>query len=210
MDRETPSEDAAVSQEHWTVPVRGLTCADPDGIVQAIARRDGTVILSLTCGDSRTNLRLDVGRAAQLSTGIWEAAGAAQQLTLPIGSGVQQGARHVHPHRSSSRGLRSRSRLTPVTNDAALDATRITGLRIRQIRHARGKSLRVIAGLAGMSRSTLHRIEHGQRELTLGEIVALAGVLEIAPAKLIRLPVLAPTNKPSDAERAAQVGAPPW
>lgn len=66
------------------------------------------------------------------------------------------------------------------------------GWRIRRIRNARDKSLRVIAGLAGMSTSTLHRIEHGQRELTLSEIVALAGALEIAPSKLVSLPILAP------------------
>lgn len=71
---------------------------------------------------------------------------------------------------------------------------RAIGRRIQRIRHARGKSLRVIAGLAGMSTSTLHRIEHGQRELTLSEIVALANVLEIAPSGLIRLPILAPAD----------------
>jgi protein-L-isoaspartate(D-aspartate) O-methyltransferase len=32
-----------VSREHWIVPVHGLTSTDPDGIVRAIARRDGTV-----------------------------------------------------------------------------------------------------------------------------------------------------------------------
>jgi hypothetical protein len=37
-----------LSREHWTVPVHGLTPADPNGIVQAIARPDGTVILHLT------------------------------------------------------------------------------------------------------------------------------------------------------------------
>jgi hypothetical protein len=36
-----------------------------------------------------------------------------------------------------------------------------------------------------MSKSTLHRIEHGRRELALSEIVALAGALEIAPRRLI-------------------------
>lgn len=183
------------SREHWIVPVHGLNCADPDGIVQAIARRDGTVILRLICGDSRTTLRLDVCGAAQLSTGIWEAAGAAQQLTLPLGSRVQQVTRHAHPHRNvplRSSSPRLRSGPTPVTTSAAQDATRITGLRIRKIRQAQGKSLRVIAGLAAMSTSTLHRVEHGQHELTLREIVALAGALEVALAKLIRLPILAP------------------
>jgi len=37
-----------LSREHWIVPVYGLTSVDPDGIVQAIARRDGTVSLHLT------------------------------------------------------------------------------------------------------------------------------------------------------------------
>jgi transcriptional regulator with XRE-family HTH domain len=79
------------------------------------------------------------------------------------------------------------------------DDTRTIGRRIRRIRKARDKSLQVIAGLAGMSKSTLHRTEHGQRELTLSEIVALAGALEIAPSTLIRLPILAPANGPTAA-----------
>ena len=58
----------------------------------------------------------------------------------------------------------------------------------------RDKSLRVIAGLAEMSRSTLHRVEHGQRELTLSEIAALAIALNVAPAELITLPIHAPTD----------------
>ncbi len=210
MPRETPPEGAAASriviQHELTGPTQQRVAdlaagSDPDGVVQALARRDGSVILRLICGDSRTTLRLDVCGAAQLSTRIWEAAGAAQQLTFPLGSGVQQAARQARPHRSaplrrSAPGLRSRP--TTVTGSAALEATRITGLRIRRIRQAQGKSLQVIAGLAGMSTSTLHRVEHGQRELTLCEIVALARALEIAPAKLIRLPILAPTNGPSD------------
>jgi transcriptional regulator with XRE-family HTH domain len=72
------------------------------------------------------------------------------------------------------------------------DETRTIGQRIRWIRKARDKSLRVIAELAGMSKCTLHRIEHGQRDVTLSEIVTLANVLEIAPSKLIRLSILAP------------------
>jgi hypothetical protein len=111
VDRETLPESAAVhriadypmtgdlSREHWTVPVHGLTRADPDGIVQAIARRDGTVSLHMTCGDTQTTGWLDVSRAAQLCTGIWETAGASQQLTghlrddqplpPPHGSGIR-------------------------------------------------------------------------------------------------------------------------
>jgi DNA-binding Xre family transcriptional regulator len=203
-----------VSREHWIVPVHGLTRTDSDGIVQAIARRDGTVILDLTCGDSRITGWLDVSRAAQLSTGIWEAAGASQQLTgylgddhpplPPHGSGVRPVARRSHLHRNTSLEHSCpipRRRLNPVNQAAAMDAdeTRTIGQRIRWIRNARSKSLRVIAGLAGMSKSTLHLIEHGQRDVTLSEIVALANALEINPLKLIRLPILAPSNGHTDA-----------
>ncbi|MGH3721312.1 MAG: helix-turn-helix domain-containing protein, partial [Pseudonocardiaceae bacterium] len=67
------------------------------------------------------------------------------------------------------------------------------------IRNAQDKSLRVIAGLAGMNKSTLHSIEHGQRDVTLSEIVALANALGINPLKLIRLPILTPANGHTDA-----------
>jgi len=205
-----------VSRERWIVPVHGLTGTDPDGVVQAIARRDGTVILDLTCGDSRITGWLDVSRAAQLSTGIWEAAGASQQLTgylgddhpalPPHGSGVRPVVQRSHLHRNAPLRRNSpmpRQRLTPVNQAAAMDAddTRMIGQRIRRIRTARDKSLQVIAGLAGMSKSTLHRIEHGQRDVTLSEIVALANALEITPSTLIRLPILAPANGPTDAAR---------
>jgi len=40
-----------------------------------------------------------------------------------------------------------------------------------------------------MSLSALHRIEHGQRSVTLSEIAALANTLQIAPSELIRLPL---------------------
>ena len=52
-----------------------------------------------------------------------------------------------------------------------------------------------------MGKSTLHRIEQGQRDLTLSEIVALANALKIDPSTLIRLPILAPANGPTDARR---------
>ncbi len=152
-------------REHWIVPVHGPTPADPGGTVQASALRDGSVVLHLTCGDCKAEVRLDVCRAA---------------------------------HRSAPpRGRSSRVRRRPssVNNGAAMDATRLIGLRIQRIRVARNKSLRVISGLAGMSSSTLHRIEHGLRELTLSEIVALAGALEIAPARLTTSTMLAPTRR---------------
>lgn len=133
-----------VSREHWIVPVQGLSPADPDGVVQASARGDGTVILRLVCGDWWTAMRLDVSRAAQLSTGIWEAAGAAQLLTgypgddqLPLpqllstGSKVRPVTRRLHTRRSTPPQDPSPLRQpTPVNQDTR----RTIGLRIRRIR----------------------------------------------------------------------------
>jgi transcriptional regulator with XRE-family HTH domain len=80
---------------------------------------------------------------------------------------------------------------------------RTIGYRLRRIRTARGKSLQVIADLVGMSSSTLHRIEHGQRTVTLSEIILLANALEIAPSELTRLPIPAPANGHTDSATEA-------
>ncbi|MGH3799893.1 MAG: hypothetical protein ACRDTD_07150 [Pseudonocardiaceae bacterium] len=150
-----------VSREHWIVPVHGLTCTDPDGTVQATARRDGTVILDMTCGDSRITGCLDASRAAQLSTGIWEAAGASQQLTgylgddhpplPPHGSGARPVVRPSHLHRNTPLRRNSpmpRRRLKPVNHAAAMDAddTPTIGRRIRWIRTARDSRCRLSPG----------------------------------------------------------------
>lgn len=186
-------------REHWTVPVRGLTSAHPDGVVHAVAHPDGTVSLHLQCGSTRTGIQLDISRAAQLSAGIWEAAGAAQQLTIRCG-------RHQPPLPSPApesrpgggrspdiARLRKRHRRPAVHDAAVQDAIRALGLRLRRIRTARNKSLRVVSGLAGMSSSTLHRIEHGRCAPTLYDLVALARALQVAPAALIQLPGLSRT-----------------
>ncbi|MGH3798501.1 MAG: helix-turn-helix domain-containing protein [Pseudonocardiaceae bacterium] len=80
---------------------------------------------------------------------------------------------------------------------------RTIGWKLQRIRDARGKTLRVVAGLAGMSTSTLHRIEHGEPAVTLSEIVALANALEVAPSELTKLPVPAPANGHTDATTEA-------
>ncbi|MGH3888426.1 MAG: helix-turn-helix domain-containing protein [Pseudonocardiaceae bacterium] len=84
-----------------------------------------------------------------------------------------------------------------------LDDARTIGARLRQVRNARRKSLRVVAGLAGMSKSRLSEIERGERAVTLSEIVALANALEIAPSELTRLPMPAPANGHTDATTEA-------
>ncbi|MGH3872685.1 MAG: helix-turn-helix domain-containing protein [Pseudonocardiaceae bacterium] len=75
------------------------------------------------------------------------------------------------------------------------EEARAIGRRLKRIRYTRGKSLQVVAELAGMSKSQLDRIERGEVALDrLSEIVALARVLEISPSDLMRLPVPAPGN----------------
>ncbi|MFL6143146.1 MAG: helix-turn-helix domain-containing protein [Labedaea sp.] len=59
------------------------------------------------------------------------------------------------------------------------------GRGLRQLRHARDKSLTVIAGLAGISASYLSRLENGERALDRRSlIVALANALEVAPTEI--------------------------
>jgi transcriptional regulator with XRE-family HTH domain len=73
------------------------------------------------------------------------------------------------------------------------------GQRLRRLRASRGKSLAVIAGLAGISTSYLSLLERGERALDRRSlIVALANALEIAPSEITALPVPAPANGDTD------------
>ncbi|MGH3930421.1 MAG: helix-turn-helix domain-containing protein [Pseudonocardiaceae bacterium] len=75
------------------------------------------------------------------------------------------------------------------------DQASTIGQRLWQIRNARGKSLRVIGGLAGLSASSVSRIENGLRALdSRAEIVALANALGVAPSELTRMPEPTPGN----------------
>ncbi len=86
----------------------------------------------------------------------------------------------------------------------AAQRARTIGQRLRRIRDARDKSLVVIAGLSGISKSKLDRIELGEIALDkLSDIVALANALEVAPGDLVRLPVPAPTNGHTDSTTEA-------
>ncbi len=77
---------------------------------------------------------------------------------------------------------------------------RTIGRRLRSIRHARRKSLRVVAELAGISESHLSRLENGERALDrLSLIVALAEALQVAPSELVALPVPSPFDGGTDA-----------
>ena len=83
------------------------------------------------------------------------------------------------------------------------EEARTIGLALWRVRDDRGKSLRVIAGLAGMSKDTLQRIETGERSPTLAELAALADALQISVSELTRLPVPAPANGQTDSTIAA-------
>lgn len=93
--------------------------------------------------------------------------------------------------------------------DVVDEDTRLIGVRLRQIRKSRDKSLRVVADLTGgvVSASTLSRIENGLRVLDRrSEIVAIAKVLQIAPSELTKQPEPAPANGDTDsAENAVRL-----
>ena len=85
----------------------------------------------------------------------------------------------------------------------AEDAVTI-GQRLRLVRHAKGKSLAVVAGLAGITSSQLRRLESGERAADRRSlIVALAHALQIAPSDLTVLPMPAPGDGAADAAVAA-------
>jgi len=66
-----------------------------------------------------------------------------------------------------------------------VDDARTIGRRLREIRHWRRKSLRVVGELAGISESHLSRIERGDRPVDRCSLLeALAAALEVAPAEL--------------------------
>ncbi|GAA2970707.1 helix-turn-helix domain-containing protein [Actinokineospora diospyrosa] len=78
------------------------------------------------------------------------------------------------------------------------------GRRLRQIRNARGKSLAVVAGLAGISPSYLSRLESGHRALDRRSLImALARALDVAPTEITNVALAAP----GEAEEDRSLGA---
>lgn len=73
------------------------------------------------------------------------------------------------------------------------------GGRLRQIRKARGKSLEVVSGLAGISPAYLSRLERGERALDRRSlIVALADALEVAPTEITGVALAPPSELVED------------
>ncbi|WP_084628213.1 helix-turn-helix domain-containing protein [Amycolatopsis nigrescens] len=82
-------------------------------------------------------------------------------------------------------------------------ATTGIGRTLRQIRKARGKSLAVVAGLAGISPGYLSMLESGKRALDRRSlIVRLANALEVAPTELTGEMITAVGGLPQDAALA--------
>jgi transcriptional regulator with XRE-family HTH domain len=78
------------------------------------------------------------------------------------------------------------------------EEARAIGWALWRVRDDRGKSLRVVAELAGMSKDTLNRIERGLLSPTLDQVYALAEVLQVSVSELTRLPFPAPANGHTD------------
>lgn len=83
--------------------------------------------------------------------------------------------------------------------------TKDVGARLREIREYRGKSLAVIAGLAGISESYLSMLERGVRALDRRSlIVALANALEVSPSELFDIGA---SPLPTDPTMETSIGA---
>ncbi len=101
-------------------------------------------------------------------------------------------------NRATSRMLPER-RPDVVREEVGMLPSSEIGHKLRQIRQARGKSLAVIAGLAGISPSYLSRLESGQRVLDRRSlIIALAKALEVAPSELTGTSFAAPREDGHD------------
>src|SRR5918911_1670403 len=73
------------------------------------------------------------------------------------------------------------------------------GRRLRAIRIARGKSLTIVAGRAGISKSCLSDIETGRYSLdSMRRLISLANALQVSPSEIISLPIPAPGNGATD------------
>ena len=92
--------------------------------------------------------------------------------------------------------------------------SRTIGRRLREVRYWRGKSLRVVAELAGISEGYLSRLEWGERPVDRRSlIVSLANALQVAPTELIGQPAMLDDRAMAEAQatipavRLALVGA---
>jgi transcriptional regulator with XRE-family HTH domain len=80
------------------------------------------------------------------------------------------------------------------------------GRKLRRLRYSRGKSLAVVAGLAGISTSYLSLLERGERALDRRSlIVKLANALQVAPSEITGAELATTPGKPLDDQAAEAI-----
>lgn len=71
-----------------------------------------------------------------------------------------------------------------------------TASRLREIRLAQGKTQADVAWLSGITQAALSNYENGKRDIPLRSLLALSGVLDVAPAALVPALDVARASRP--------------
>jgi transcriptional regulator with XRE-family HTH domain len=66
------------------------------------------------------------------------------------------------------------------------DPKKLVGMRIRELRLARGISQEALADEAGVHRTYMGSVERGERNISLENIVKIARALKVAPGTLLQ------------------------
>jgi transcriptional regulator with XRE-family HTH domain len=73
-----------------------------------------------------------------------------------------------------------------VQNDPKNDPKKLIGMRIRELRLAKGISQEALADLAGIHRTYMGSVERGERNISLENIVKIAKALRVRPHELLK------------------------
>jgi transcriptional regulator with XRE-family HTH domain len=65
------------------------------------------------------------------------------------------------------------------------DPKKLVGMRIRELRLAKGVSQEALADEAGVHRTYMGSVERGERNISLENIVKIAHALKVAPSALL-------------------------
>jgi transcriptional regulator with XRE-family HTH domain len=66
------------------------------------------------------------------------------------------------------------------------DPKKLVGMRIRELRVAKGISQEALADEAGVHRTYMGSVERGERNISLDNIVRIARALKVAPGALLQ------------------------
>ena len=66
------------------------------------------------------------------------------------------------------------------------DPKKLVGMRIRELRLAKGLSQEALADEAGVHRTYMGSVERGERNISLDNIVRIARALRVAPSTLLQ------------------------